>query len=515
MGASSSSYLAAYKSIKEVLKMIKNYNPISFNVYMISTHSINNFIELIKKNNILENLNHEKLLKKLEDELNKDLKKYTLEKNIIIYYQFEQYKKLIEDNNNNNEENEFILVNDTFITTMKIDDKEIDNKKVNINVDKDSNIKIKFPDFDKNVSLTEKRFGFFSLDKTDLINNENNNENNNEIGGFVEKTIILDKNFNMNIQLQILANISKLKNYFLSNGELFLKNNEKYKISKAFSDIISNIWKKDNNNSSDKIDFLKKIIGEDTKLYEPKFLIPFLYEKMKNEFNENIENAKNIIKSVETDKTCAETEYYNFRESFDNKYKSIISDTFYFEQIIKNKCTHCNTEFFDFTMINSLIFDLEEIKKSQNNTGNINALNCFDYFIKAYNNINICVECKKSVRIESIKYMNSFPEILTIILDYENNTKKDIKFDIDYTLELNKYFFNWNNYKKNNFKFELIGMMNYVNENNGNYIGYYKSPVDNKWYTYISSSSDISPIDNINKNKGNPHLLIYQKTNNN
>ena len=71
MGASSSSYLTAYKSIKEVLKMIKNYKPISFNVYMISTHSINNFIELIKKNNILENLNHEKLLKKLEDELNK------------------------------------------------------------------------------------------------------------------------------------------------------------------------------------------------------------------------------------------------------------------------------------------------------------------------------------------------------------------------------------------------------------------------------------------------------------
>jgi hypothetical protein len=463
---------------------------------MISTHSINNFIELIKKNNILENLNHEKLLKKLEDELNKDLKKYTLEKNIKIYYTIEQYKKLIEDNNNNNEENEFILVNDTFITTMKIDDKEIDNKKVNINVDKDSNIKIKFPDFDKNVSLTEKRFGFFSLDKTDL----NNNENNNEIGGFVEKT-------------QILANISKLKNYFLSNGEIFLKNNEKYKISKAFSDIISNIWKKDNNNSSDKIDFLKKIIGEDTKLYEPKFLIPFLYEKMNNELNENIENAKNIINSVETDKTCAETEYYNFRESFDNKYKSIISDTFYFEQIIKNKCTHCNTEFFDFTMINSLIFDLEEIKNSQNNNGNMDLLNCFDYFNKAYNNTNICVECTKSMRIESIKYMNSFPEILTIILDYENNTKKDIKFDIDYTLELNKYLFIWNNYKKNNFKFELIGMMNYVNENNGYFIGYSKSPADNKWYLYDSRS--ISPIDNIKGNKGNSHLLFYQKINNN
>ena len=328
MGASSSStYFTAYKSIKEVQKMIKNYKPLSFNIYLINTNSIKNFITIIKKNNILDHLNDDKILKELEKKLNKDLKKYQLEKNIVIYSQIEQYKKLIEkDDNKIKEENEFILVDNNFINAMNIDDEEINNKKIEIVIDNESNMKIKFPDFNKEISLIQKSNGFYSLDKIKFEEKENENTNiNKEInkekteelsinkGGFIE-TSSIDKNannnsssiiftnsikgiqnkiqidsftnhplsflnnientFSMNIQLHILSNIPQLTNYFLSNKEKFINNKDNYKLAKAYSDIIYNIWNIDNNDHSYKINNLKSLIGEDAKLFEPKFLIP-------------------------------------------------------------------------------------------------------------------------------------------------------------------------------------------------------------------------------------------------
>ena len=575
MGASSSSiYFNAYKSIVEVQNIIQKKKSLTFKVYLINTCSIKNFITIIKKNKILDHLNDDKKLKQLEKQLNKDLKKYQLEKNIVIFNQIEQYKQLIEDNNKSNEENEFILVDDTFIDTMKIDDKDKENKKIGINID--NGIKIKFIDCDKEISLLQKSAGFYSLDKINIENNKSDNNkedkiniNNSQInnsnlqikqkneiqsepstekGAFYEEShkevnsifgsglgginnhniqnkiqidsfknqplsfiIDIENTFCMNIQLLILSNIPQLTNYFLSHIEKFLNNNNKYKLAKAYSDIIYNLWNINNSDNSCTINNLKIMIGEDSKLFEPKFLVPILYETLNNELNENTGNSK--FENIESDKTCAETEYYNFKESFNNKNKCIISDIFYFEQIIKSKCTKCKNEYYDFSMINNLTFDLEKIKITSNNNKNMNIFNCLDYLVNEYNNINICPYCNKSQNFKSIKSFNSLPEILTIILDYENNSKKDIKYDINDSIDLSKYLFNWNNYKKTISKFELIGLMNYVNENNGYFLGYYKSPVDNKWYLYNNLSSKISNVNNIKDNKGNPYLLIYKKTN--
>ena len=238
-----------------------------------------------------------------------------------------------------------------------------------------------------------------------------------------------------------MSNIPQLTNYFLSNTEKFLNNKENYKLAKEYSDFIYNIRNKDNRNSSYKFNNLKTLIGENEKLYEPKFLISLLYENLKNELNEN--NGNENCENIESDKTCAETEYYNFKESFNNKNKCIICKIFYFEQIIKSKWTVCDKEYYDFSMINNLLFDLEKIKIINNNNKNINIFNCLDYHNNTYNNIIMCSNCNKLQNLKSINSFNSLPEILTIFLDYENNTQKDIKFDINESIDLSKYLYNY------------------------------------------------------------------------
>ena len=163
-------------------------------------------------------------------------------------------------------------------------------------------------------------------------------------------------------------------------------------------------------------------------------------------------------------------------------------------------------------MNNNLIFDLEKVKITNNNNKNMNIFNCLDY-LNTYNNINKCPNCNKLQHLKSIKFFNSFPQILTIIFNYKNFIQQGIKIDINRNIDLNKYLFNWNNYKKTISKYELIGLMNYVNEENGYYLGYIRSPVDNKWYLYNNSSPTISRVNNISENKGNPYLLIYQQLN--
>ena len=56
--------------------------------------------------------------------------------------------------------------------------------------------------------------------------------------------------------------------------------------------------------------------------------------------------------------------------------------------------------------------------------------------------------------------------------------------------------------------------MNFVKENKGCFLGYCKSPVDNKWYFYNISSSSVVEINDIKENKGIPCLLFYQKLEN-
>ena len=121
----------AYKSMKETILLINNFEDISFDAYLVSTNTIPNFIEIIKSLNILEYLitkNNE--LSELELKLNKRLDNYKLEKDIKLIYDYKDCQNTIRSGD------EFIIVDELFCRVMEIEQYYLENKKVNINIDR-------------------------------------------------------------------------------------------------------------------------------------------------------------------------------------------------------------------------------------------------------------------------------------------------------------------------------------------------------------------------------------------
>ena len=145
-GKKNDNYFKAYKTIKSLITSFKN-NKID-NLYLISTESINNFIQLIKQYKVFRN-------SKEETRLKKSLYNYELEQNIKIYYDLEECQKLITQNNENNE---FIIVNEEFNKYMNIKY----NENMSVEVDK-TNWKIIFNSKEEKISFKENEIGFYQF----------------------------------------------------------------------------------------------------------------------------------------------------------------------------------------------------------------------------------------------------------------------------------------------------------------------------------------------------------------
>ena len=119
---------SAYSSIKNFLiKYIYGEKIISLpqqiEVFLISTKSIPNFIDILKKE-FKEKVSNEEELKKVEIKLRESFKEYKIEKNVIIYNSYQQYLDVM----NNENDNEFMIVDENFVNTFEI--KEAIYKKV-------------------------------------------------------------------------------------------------------------------------------------------------------------------------------------------------------------------------------------------------------------------------------------------------------------------------------------------------------------------------------------------------
>ena len=120
-GSSRCENFTLYEIIKNIIINRLNDSDSQFNDYLISSNSIPNFINLLKENDILKQLEN-KNIKDLEDKLNDKLKKYNIEKNLIIYSTFDQCKNFIENKDENfKNENEYIIVDEKFLKRMKIE----------------------------------------------------------------------------------------------------------------------------------------------------------------------------------------------------------------------------------------------------------------------------------------------------------------------------------------------------------------------------------------------------------
>ena len=194
-------YFNAYKNLKNMIISFNNCTEYKFNGFVISTDSIKNYISIINKYNIFDNLDNEEKIEELEEKLKNDLiNDYELE-NIEIIHDYSQFKDLSEKN-----KNEFIIVNKNFIENMsKKDVKKEEVKEVLITIDKNKNINtIEFKNSSNNQNNTiifkEKKKGiyeFFPNHFTTINNNSNKDINNT--------TSILNKNEN-STYVQLIKN---------------------------------------------------------------------------------------------------------------------------------------------------------------------------------------------------------------------------------------------------------------------------------------------------------------------
>ena len=131
----------AYKSIKRIHENIhnimrKNVNEIIENVYFIKTYKISNYLKILKDLDVLKNiadLTKRKKVRKLEEDLKNDFKKYEFEENIeYIKISIEKSKEEFEKEYEEYKNEEFIIVDRDFLERMKIQYHH-HNIKLNIN----------------------------------------------------------------------------------------------------------------------------------------------------------------------------------------------------------------------------------------------------------------------------------------------------------------------------------------------------------------------------------------------
>lgn len=161
---SDNNFYKAYISMKEMLLLLNKFETVSLQAYLINTKTIKNFIDKIKKLNILKDLitnTNKNEISNKEEKLKKDLDKYILEDNIKIIYEYKDCINMI--NNKNEEENEFIIVDELFCREMKINDYYDERKKVDVCINKENStyeIQLYTDDI---VYFTKKETGFYKF----------------------------------------------------------------------------------------------------------------------------------------------------------------------------------------------------------------------------------------------------------------------------------------------------------------------------------------------------------------
>ena len=146
-------YYHAYKSMIHMKNIEKN--EISFDAFLINTHSIPNFMKLISSSN---NKNDKKISKN-------SFKNYVLDKKIKLHYLFEECEYIL--NNNFEKENTFIIVDKSFFEKINLKMNDLNQKKVIINIDKKrSSYSIKFPLSNKSLNFIELKSGIYQFNST-------------------------------------------------------------------------------------------------------------------------------------------------------------------------------------------------------------------------------------------------------------------------------------------------------------------------------------------------------------
>ena len=213
-------FIEACKIFKDFMGRIIDGDSLVFKLkcYIVPTKSIPNFISLIKKYNILTQLDNENLE-------NDDTLEYEIESNIEIISDFSQYKAFIEQNKDKDED--FILVNDKFLKFMK---KKSENyKKISAYFDSENSIKEIIFDSHNIIKFRGNNFGiyrFFPIEVSSIKGSNNNFMNSNNIfnsnntnGKLILNNNKLDTTFEKLKKADIIKSDSKIVQELNKNGK--------------------------------------------------------------------------------------------------------------------------------------------------------------------------------------------------------------------------------------------------------------------------------------------------------
>ena len=319
----------------------------------------------------------------------------------------------------------------------------------------------------------------------------------------------------MNSTIQCLANVEILTRYLLEpkNIRNILSNKSKYKLTKAYIEVLKNIWKNKNITYFSPNNF-KDVISEMNPLFDgiqandSKDLVLFLMETLHNEMNkaQKIGNSNQVGNQYDYQAT-----FNIFKNYFTNNYKSIISDNFYGMYNSMMTCLNCNITTNNVQCFNILIFPLEEVRKYKNKYENmVNIEECFEYYQKkdymTGENQIFCNHCNSiSNSCNEVKLIVS-PKILVINLNRGKGLQFDVKLQFEEYLDIKNFIF----YEESPNYYELIGVVTHFGSSDmsGHFIAYCKSFIDLKWYKYNDSQVNISSFEEA-CSTGVPYILFY------
>ena len=389
-------------------------------------------------------------------------------------------------------------------------------------------MKIKFLSSEKILGIKEKQKGYFQFyqiqneeesNNNSIIykykyNNDNNNDNNAIINKYIynndNNTIINQyKNDNNDREKNEEDEKSKLIIHSIFYCLLNIKSlKEKFINIKSKDKLMSNLFikmkEKQKNNFILESSYAAEIIKSYNNYYKPETLIENIYKILHDELKVvNISQNSNI--EYEDSEAAPNLILSKISNKFENEGKSIISDIFYFQDIITYKCNNCGKiKSYTSSIKNHIMFPLKEILNYFNKKDNtLHIFDCFKYLTSNKNTDKKCPNCSNDNSVISLYRIDSTKEILTIVLDRGNNFKDNILFKLDFNIDLKKYFFNHDKPQK----YELIGFCTFFIDKNI-FIPLYKNYEDNKWY--YSDFSIIKEVSN-DLDCGIPFLLFYQR----
>ena len=512
-----------------LLPLIQNYNgeyyPIDFE--LIDMETLQNLCKLINieiSNNILNEIsykvllgNHQLILQKTSIESSLIIYSSVGDKNILEYFLIYQDKNLINKEIGiikNKGIKQYLLDMYLNLNTNSLQYLIDENQTTNIG-------KVYIVSSKQEINNNDNNYNLNIIDNHIYIN-ENYFDNSNLEFNSIEFRLGL-RNIGatcyMNATLQCLFNIPQLQNFFFNNMNN-IKNSNAI-LSKAFCNVLINLYdKKKNKNDYSPTEF-KELIGRMNPLFkgiqanDSKDLILFLYENMHQELNK----TNNFIPE-----NNLPFQLQKFRRDYYSNNGSIIQEIFYYEQVNFSICQNCYYEVINYGIQNMLIFPLEktrEILTKKYPTGFmcVNLEDCFEeistpVFMTCENQI-FCNNCKLLTNSKYITKINTCPKIMTIILNRGKGNEFDVNFDFPLSINIKNYVYLQNQ----NTEYDLISVLVHIGDSSmsGHFFSYCKSNIDGLWYKYndsIVSKCDVNNYEYEIKNIGLPYVLFYERKDN-